>query len=191
MSKIEPGKIRYERAINHRKTGPDEMNFPARYEEWIVTLPSLEISLGCGGIKLLPASDLQEGQVGYSVDPDGKRLSGDAAGHWRSSWLVIGYDTGLGDPIFADTSAPLLPVFTAMQGEGTWNPKPIATSMEAFRKILLEFGRISESRQTPAAAERNQLTLAQREAFLEQVAQINEGQIEPEFWEAMFAYLEE
>jgi len=165
------------------------MTIPTRYLELISSLPATEVSFGAGGIRLFTDNELEEGQVGYSVDPNGSSLCGEEDGEWKSTWLVIGYDTGVGDPIFIDTSDSKLPVLTAIQGEGAWDPKPIAISIEAFGRILLEFRRIAEGRANPVEAEGNPIAITERDAFLSLVAKINERKIEPEFWNDLFAYI--
>src|SRR5262249_16007758 len=65
-----------------------------------------EVSFRCGGIKLLNLAELEDGQIGYSVTPDGKSLCSGEAGAWDPNWLVIGHETACGDPI-SSTLAPL------------------------------------------------------------------------------------
>lgn len=102
---------------------------------------------------------------------------------------MIGHDIGVGDPIFIDTSDPKLVVLTAVHGEGAWDAKPIAISIEAFCKIFLESTQIANGRTNPVEAENNPVTLPEQDAFLSLVAKINEDEIEPDFWNDMFAYV--
>jgi hypothetical protein len=81
-------------------------------------------------VRLATPDELGELQVGYGVGPDGEDLTGDAPGDWRPSWLVIGTDEDLGDPVFVDLDDANLPVFTAMHGAGTWDPRPVAPSLQ-------------------------------------------------------------
>jgi hypothetical protein len=164
------------------------MNLPARYLKFSSDLPVREVSFGCGGIRLFSDKELKAEQTGYSVSPEGRSLCGDAAGDWRSSWIVIGCDTGVGDPIFMDTSDPQLGVFTAIHGEGSWEPLPIANSIEAFAGILDEFARIAKGRSNPVEQENNPLDDADREAYLSCVDKLNNGQVEGDFWEEMLEY---
>lgn len=165
------------------------MTIPTPYLALISSLPATEVSFGAGGIRLLTAGEFEEGQVGYSVDPDGSSLCGEAIGEWKSSWLVIGFETGVGDPVLVDTSDPKLAVLSAMHGEGAWNPRPVAISIEAFGKIFLEFRRIAEGRTNPVEAEDNPMPITEQDAFLSIVAEINEGRIASEFWNDLFAYV--
>ena len=51
---------------------------------------------------------------------------------WNSAWFVFSQDTELGDPYFVDTSNDLLPVYTAMHGEGCWEVEMVASSLDNF-----------------------------------------------------------
>jgi hypothetical protein len=125
------------------------MKLPDRYNKLRENWPSDEVSYGSGGIKLFGAGELENGQLGYSVAPDGSSLCSGENGAWRPNWVVIGYKTGLGDPLFVDTDLATLPVFTAMHGEGAWEPVLVAASVEAFGICIEEFARISEGRSNP------------------------------------------
>jgi hypothetical protein len=95
-----------------------------------------EASLGSQGITLFQTDQLEAEQVGYSADPNGRDLTGDADGDWRRDWIVIGRDSLLGDPFFIDTSTTEFAVFTAMHGAGTWDPTPVSPTLEAFLASL-------------------------------------------------------
>jgi hypothetical protein len=88
-------------------------------------------------VELYAPAELEAGQVGYSVDVEGRSLIGGDGG-WRAEWVVIGIETLLGDPIFVDVTTPQLPVFTAMHGMGKWDPELIADSLEQFLGIDLD-----------------------------------------------------
>lgn len=81
-------------------------------------------------------SELQAAQIGYAIHPDGVDLTGFRSGEWQKSWLVFGRDTELGDPYFVDTSEQQLPVYTAMQIEGLWQPEAVASSLASFMQCL-------------------------------------------------------
>ena len=91
-----------------------------------------ELKVGDGVVRLATPDELGDLQVGYGVDPDGEDLSGNARGDWRAGWVVIGGDEDLGDPLFVDLADASLPVFTAMHGAGTWDPRPVAPSWQHF-----------------------------------------------------------
>lgn len=47
---------------------------------------------------------LDEFQVGYSIDTDGNSLVTDEEDTWDANWIVIAYETMCGDPIIIDLS---------------------------------------------------------------------------------------
>jgi hypothetical protein len=167
------------------------MKTPNQLMEFLHDLDPHEISYGCGGLRLFESGKLGEGQLGYSVGPKGESLCGSEEGTWRSSWMVIGYDTGLGDPIFIDTANPELPVFTAVAGEGAWNPKPVAISLGVFAQCWREFARISEGRSNPVEEEANPLQAPERSAYLERNRAISGWHISAEFWIDLLFYGED
>jgi hypothetical protein len=88
------------------------------------------LAVGDGVIVLVKPEELGDIQLGYGIDRDGSKLSGDKPGDWRASWIVIGTDEDLGEPFFVDLAEPELPVFTAMHGAGAWDPRPVARSLQ-------------------------------------------------------------
>ncbi|MGG0203185.1 hypothetical protein [Bacillus mycoides] len=85
-----------------------------------------EIELECEfepmTIELFNSEEIEEGQLGYSFDDEGQSLVGNEEGDWKDGWIVIGIDSYLGDPIFVDSNNENCPVYTAMHGEGDWEP---------------------------------------------------------------------
>ena len=165
------------------------MLVPARLVEFTHALPKLEVQFGCGGIRIFSAAELDDAQVGYSVLPRAESLCDIVEGKWRSFWIVVGQDTGVGDPIFIDSANPNLPAFTAMTGEGFWNPIPIASSIEAFGQIFREFEKIASGRSNPVEAEDNPILDSDKDAFLACVREINGDNSGKAFWEALFGYV--
>jgi hypothetical protein len=161
------------------------MKLPDRYDKVRENLPSAEVNLGGGGIKLFSVSELEEGQVGYSVAPDGRSLCSGESGAWQPNWVVIGCETACGDPLFIDIGAVALPVFTAMHGEGAWEPVQVAASIEAFAKCMEEFSRISAGRSNAVEHEANPLGDGERTSFLRRIAELNQTSAAPEFWDVM------
>ena len=161
------------------------MNLPPRYNQVRAALKLGEVSYGSGGIKLLGADEIERRQIGYSVAPDGKSLCSRAHGAWRSNWIVIGHETACGDPIFVDTDEPTLPVFTALHGESAWEPQPVAISIAVFARAFEELARTAKGRSNPLERENNPLSDSERDAFLRRVAELNDGQFEPDFWAAL------
>ncbi|MFJ8525049.1 hypothetical protein [Bacillus cereus] len=81
-------------------------------------------------IELFGSEEIEEGQLGYSIDDEGKSLTGNGDGDWKEGWIVIGIDLYLGDPIFVDSNDENCPVYTAMHGEGDWEIECIAERIE-------------------------------------------------------------
>lgn len=71
-------------------------------------------------IELFNSEEIEEGQS----------LVGNEEGDWKEGWIVIGIDSYLGDPIFVDSNDENCPVYTAMHGEGEWEPECIAERIE-------------------------------------------------------------
>ena len=160
-----------------------QMDTPPRYKTVLATLPSLEVEYGAGGIKLFTDGELVDGQIGYAVGRNGKPLEG-----WQPNWIVIGNDTGLGDPIILDIADPNLPLFTAWHGEGMWDLRPISTSVEAFAICFRAFAAIAIGRENPVQTEKNPLTVAERDTYLSHTSETHGGRIGNDFWEAILAY---
>ncbi|HZG73434.1 MAG TPA: hypothetical protein VEY51_18000 [Chondromyces sp.] len=87
-------------------------------------------------IHLFSSEEFEEGQLGYSVDEEGKSLTGNNEGDWKETWFVIGYDEDLGDPIFIDIEDKNYPVMTAMHGEGDWEPEVMFSSLNEFLEYI-------------------------------------------------------
>lgn len=81
-------------------------------------------------IELFNSEEIEEGQLGYSVDDEGQSLIGNEEGDWKEGWIVIGIDSYLGDPIFVDSNDENCPVYTAMHGEGDWEKECITERIE-------------------------------------------------------------
>jgi hypothetical protein len=117
---------------------PRQLAVPAafldRSAQLIDTLAGAPDTLAVGDsvIELAPSDDLDEAQVGYSIDRDGDSLLDDSPGAWQASWIVIGTDQDLGDPYFVDLADAQMPVLTALHGTGTWTSEPVAPSLRAL-----------------------------------------------------------
>jgi hypothetical protein len=136
------------------------------YEKILESIRS-EVSLGAETIRLYRAPGLQALQIGYSVSPNGEPLtSDDKQGDWAKEWVVIGYEESNGDPIFIDTSKEGFPVYTAIHGEGEWNAKQIAVSLEGFGHVLSIVADVARGREHPVALENNPLAQSGKEITL-------------------------
>ena len=131
------------------------INLSPQYWSAVAALPSTEVNCGVGGVRLFTESEIKEGQLGYSVHADRFSLVGDDPGSWQAEWVVIGYETSLGDPIFCDGAAERFPVFTAMHGEGEWTPAFVAPSLECFLECFRLFAKFARKRGNPVELEAN------------------------------------
>uniref|UniRef100_Q01RX3 Uncharacterized protein n=1 Tax=Solibacter usitatus (strain Ellin6076) TaxID=234267 RepID=Q01RX3_SOLUE len=107
-----------------------------------VRLSISAVEYGIGGVNLFRPENVPNGQVGFSVTRDGESLVGSNPGDWRPEWVVIGHETACGDPIFVSEEIPH-PVFSAMHGQGSWEAKLIAPSLDVLRGCLTVFRRFA------------------------------------------------
>jgi hypothetical protein len=164
-----------------------DIEMPARYTAVLANIQMREVSYGTGGLKLFDQVELPNGQVGYSIGRDGVSLCTTETGAWQPRWIVIGYDTGMGDPLILDIADPTLPVYTSMPG-GPWEIQPIAISLEAFARCFHEFSEIAQGRSNPVERGENPLSDADRETYRSRIAKINDKGIDPDFWDALLEY---
>lgn len=93
-----------------------------------------DIELKSLEIYLFHKEEFKEGQIGYRYDMEGNSLIGADEGDWQESWIVIGYETDLGDPIFVDTKT--LCVYTAEHGVEKWEPVCIANHIDEVIEVV-------------------------------------------------------
>lgn len=154
-----------------------------QYVEIRRTIPIDAVAFGYQTVTLIRDTEIDEAQKGYSISASNEALSGDKEGDWRASWLVIGYEGLLGDPVLVDLSMEHLPVFTAMHGEGEWNPVMIASSYQGFVQALTEVEQAARDRHSPAQLERNPLPEVERQLTLGRITKaIGNGDLA--FWES-------
>lgn len=171
--------------LNYTQAGLlNRMNIPDRYRNVRQLIPD-EVNFGSGGIRLFALADIEEGQVGYSIAADGTSLCSKEDGAWRSCWVVIGCETACGDPIFIETDTAAVPVFTAMHGQGSWHPNPVATSPEIFAKCVDAFSKIAAGRGNPMELQDHPLTDEERKDYLGRIAELNQTSTVPEFWHVL------
>ena len=149
----------------------------------INSFPFREVSLGYRTLTLVSTEDLKEAQIGYSVDADGQSLVGINEGDWHSSWFVIADEDETGDPIFIDIDDDKYPVYTAMHGEGDWEPNKIAVSLKSFTLALSYIKELSVGRENPVALEKNPIALEEQKRILTLISEDNKN-IDIEFWES-------
>jgi hypothetical protein len=156
------------------------MRLPDSYHRIRQTLPVNEVRFGAGGIKLLTAEEITQGQLGNS--PNGMSLPSKEEGAWKPSWVVIGYEMASGDALFIETAEQAWPVLTAKQGGGRWESELVAISCEAFAELMVEFAKIASGRGNPVELDANPLSYAERNSFLHRVDRLNENVIESSIW---------
>jgi hypothetical protein len=140
-----------------------------------------EVSFGITRLTIARGEEIQAAQLGYSINSEGRSLAGQDDGDWRSSWIVIGKDCSLGDPVFIDSAHPNNAVYKAAHGQGRWDPIPVASSLQNFRTALEALSALSRGREHPVALESNPLTLDDRQSFLSLIRDQN-GDVVVEFW---------
>ncbi|MBC6971445.1 thiamine transporter [Bacillus sp. Xin] len=102
--------------------------------ELIETSKKHDIELQSFEIYLFHENELEKGQIGYRYDKNKNSLISGKKGDWQESWIVIGYDTDMGDPIFVDIEDPVYPIYTVEKGAGIWEPVCIARSIDEIMK---------------------------------------------------------
>jgi len=145
------------------------------YLEFLKELDWTKFEIGYGGVNLFKGDEIVSRQVGYSITSDGKKLSGLEDGDWKPSWLAIGYEIALGDPLFIDVELPSSPVMTAMHGEGVWAPEIIASNLEGFFSILGRLGEIARGGNWP-------VTAREQDEFLNEVRRSKGEKATDVFW---------
>jgi hypothetical protein len=119
-----------------------KLRIPRRYREFLSECDPLvaESITPAEKIRLIPACKLEEEQVGFALTESKDLITSPTASGWRPSWIIIGHSSLLGDPYFLDTSKPDpegdCPIYTAMSGTDTWQPKLCASSFALFVRIL-------------------------------------------------------
>lgn len=156
-----------------------------RFRKLRSAMPLIEVNLGSGGLHLYRLDEIEAAQIGYAVGTDGSSLCTGEQGTWRPEWLVIGFDTGSGDPLLIDMNDPALPVLRDFNGQGEWHPRKIAISLQVFISGVKEFAHLAKGRGTPVELEANPLSPKERVDFLARISNLNQGQVAPDFWQAL------
>lgn len=152
------------------------------YKELLNTLAIPAVSLGYTAVRVHGVDELEEAQIGYSIDPSGPSLVDGEPGSWQRQWVVIGYEDGCGDPIFIDAETESFPVYTAMHGKGNWEPNLIATGLLNFAAAMREIATVAKGRENPVALEANPIASLERGNVLDRIQRQNPG-IDLTFWE--------
>jgi hypothetical protein len=115
-----------------------QLRIPSRFRAFLLAAnpEKVETVTPVERIRLIPAEELLKARTHVSSPDQG----GSAPTDWKSSWVVIGESSLLGDPYFLDVSKPDpegdCPVYTAMSGQDRWVPTLAASSFAQFLRIL-------------------------------------------------------
>ena len=115
-----------------------QLRVPQRFRSFLLAAnpEKVETVTPVERIRLIPADELVKAQA----LPKTPGSNGQPPADWKSSWVVIGESSLLGDPYFLDISKPDpegdCPVYTAMSGQDRWNPTLAASSFAQFLRIL-------------------------------------------------------
>ncbi|MFK4322999.1 MULTISPECIES: SMI1/KNR4 family protein [Bacillus] len=91
---------------------------------------------------------LDEFQVGYSIDTDGNSLVTDEEDTWDANWIVIAYETMCGDPIIIDLNEDGYPISSLMHGMDSWGVGGfLADSMDSFINFIKDIGNFLTEKQ--------------------------------------------
>ena len=101
----------------------------------IETSKQQDIELGSYEIYVFSESELEKGQIGYRYDKHKKSLISEENGKWQEGWIVIGYETDMGDPVFVNIDDDAYPVYTAERGTETWQPVNIGSIDEIIGQL--------------------------------------------------------
>lgn len=119
-----------------------KLRIPRRYRDFLSECDPLSVEMVTPAerIQLLPATELEQAQIGFCLCSDGTPIKTPTSSGWRPGWVIIATSALLGDPYFLDTSKPDAegdcPVYTAMSGTEVWQPKLCASTFALFLKIL-------------------------------------------------------
>ncbi len=119
-----------------------KLRLPPRFRDYLREADPIDVETRtpCESVRLVPAGRLLEEQKGFALDSTGEMLDKPAATGWRPNWVIVAHSTLLGDPYFLDVASPDpegdCPVYTAMSGTETWQPRLCASSFALFLRIL-------------------------------------------------------
>ncbi|MFB6727880.1 thiamine transporter [Bacillus mobilis] len=101
----------------------------------IETSKQQDIELGSYEIYLFSENELEKGQIGYRYDKHKNSLISEEHGKWKEEWIVIGYETDMGDPVFVNVADDAYLVYTAERGTETWQPVQIGNMDEIIKQL--------------------------------------------------------
>ena len=153
------------------------VNIPEQFSQLRGAAPVDHVSIGCGGIRLVPVAELQAAQRGYG-DVEGQDTD------WQPGWAVIGHEELCGDPVFIDTEDDDYPVYTAEHGAGTWSPRLIAFTFRHFMQILQRLHDVSRQRSNPVELKRHSISHDERTSFMQFIRR-DSPQVDFSFWDSL------
>jgi hypothetical protein len=119
-----------------------KLRITRRYREFLLASDPVDVETRTPSerVRLVAAAELEKEQIGFALDESGNLNTKATAAGWRPSWVIVAHSSLLGDPYFLDTGSPDAegdcPVFTAMNGTETWQPRLCASSFAMFLRIL-------------------------------------------------------
>ena len=119
-----------------------KLRIPRRYRDFLAECDPLTVETVTPAerIQLLGAAELEAAQTGFALTETGSVITTPRPSGWRPGWIIIATSSLLGDPYFLDTAKPDAegdcPVYTAMSGTDTWQPKLCASTFALFLRIL-------------------------------------------------------
>ena len=158
------------------------MIIPDKIKSFLKTTP--DISFGYSEINFCNPDNLDNEQIGYSIDESGNSFTTDDDGGWPQQWLVIATDE-LGDPIIIDTSSAELTVLSAVHGDDLWESFIIANNLDNFKDIISLLSKVSKDRTNPIDLEQNPVTDEEQQDVLTKIEKQNPD-AELWYWEAFF-----
>ncbi|HSQ62591.1 MAG TPA: SMI1/KNR4 family protein [Polyangiaceae bacterium] len=114
-----------------------QLRVPSRYRAFLLDANPIKVETltPVERVRLIPAEELVRAQSAVTAPSEGH-----APLDWKSSWVVVGESSLLGDPYFLDLSKldpeGDCPVYTAMSGQDRWVPTLAASSFAQFLRIL-------------------------------------------------------
>ena len=114
-----------------------QLRVPSRYRAFLLDANPIKVETltPVERVRLIPAEELAKAQTAVTAPSEGH-----VPLDWKSSWVVVGESSLLGDPYFLDLSKldpeGDCPVYTAMSGQDRWVPTLAASSFAQFLRIL-------------------------------------------------------
>ncbi len=147
---------------------------PEWYSEWRVTLDIDTVDYGVGGIRLFRSDEVPQGQVGFAIASDGESLVGIGNADWRPEWVVIGYETAGGGPIFA-SAGDAASCLQRHARRGRLGAKLVAPSLGVLTQCVRKLKAFAWGRSNPVELSANPPTSEQQAEFLKVIGTLTNG----------------